>query len=226
MKPCLVCCRRTSCALVAPRNCAFIVTRRVSRATYAPAMDVSVRAIVLKVTDLPGAWKVGAIEPNSKSGDTQISRCLGIPNSDTAQTAYAGSPDFQRGTVTIFSQAYVFNSTAVVAEDLRGYTSPSATGCLAQLFATQTSATNVHITKAALPSTARALKGFRLMGSFDVTQGGRKHSGAFDEVALEKGRVEVSVVIIGPAGATNPAGLMDRATAAIAERLDSPVSAA
>jgi hypothetical protein len=187
---------------------------------------VTVRAIVLKATDLPGTWKVGSIEPNDKSGDNQMTNCLGIPNSDTSQTAYAGSPDFQQGTVVIFSQTTVYTSTAVVGQDLRGYASPNLARCFSQLFATQTSATNVRVARTVLPSSAGALKGFRLGGSFDVTQSGRTHSQVFDEVALAKGRVELNIVVLAPANAPVPSGLMTRATAAIVQRLNSaPVSA-
>jgi hypothetical protein len=182
----------------------------------------TVRDIVLKATDLPGTWKVGPIEPNSNSGDAQMTHCLGIPNSDTSQTAYAGSPDFQQGTVTIFSQTTVYTSTAVVGQDLRGAASPNLARCFSQLFATQVSgATNIRIVRSLLPASAGALKGFRLKGSFTVTQGGRNGSAAFDEVALAKGRIELNVVILEQAGSVLPPGLMERATGAIAQRLNS-----
>jgi hypothetical protein len=186
--------------------------------------SATVRAIVLKATDLPGTWEVGPIEPNSKSGDAQMTHCLGIPNSDNSQTAYAGSPDFSQGAILIFSQTTAYTSTSVVGQDLRGTASPKLARCFSQLFATQVSgATNIHIVKSTLPASASGLKGFRLKGSFTVTQGGRSGTAAFDQVALAKGRVELNVVILQRAASTSvvPPGLMERATAAIAQRLNS-----
>ena len=220
----LAACSSASHAKSAPTTTRASPSTTASRSTSPPGASDSatVRAIVLKATDLPGTWTVGPIEPNSKSGDTQMTHCLGIPNSDTSQTAYAGSPDFQQGTVTIFSQTTVYTSTTVVGQDLRGSASPNLARCFSQLFATQVAgATNIQIVKSTLPVSAGALKGFRLKGSFTVTQGGRNGSAAFDEVALAKGRVELDIVIIQQAGSVLPPGLMERATSAIAQRLNS-----
>ena len=177
-------------------------------------------AIVLRATDLPGVWNAGPVAANDQTGDVQVTRCLGIPNSDADETAYAGSPQFTQGSVQIDSRTTVYNATAIVASDLRGSASPNFVRCEMQLLATASNggAINLHIAKTSLPATAGALHGFRFTGSFDVVQSGKRQRFRFDEVALAHDRVEVSFEII-VMNALLPPGLIDRATAAMTRRL-------
>jgi hypothetical protein len=181
-----------------------------------------VNAIALASTDLPGAWTPGSVQERDNSGDAQMSHCLGIPNSDPAQTAYAGSPRFKQGATEIFSETQAFRSDAVVQSDLGGFRQPQLARCLAQLL-TSSGATNVRISKIALPNTVGALSGFRLTGSLDPPRSSGSGPIVIDEVGLAKGRIETAVHAV-TTDASLPAGALDRAIAALAQKLDDNVS--
>jgi len=178
------------------------------------------QSVVLKASDLPGAWVAGPTVPNDQTGDKQVTQCLGIGNSDLFETAYAGSPQFAQGAVQLDTSTSVYDSAAIVANDLRGATSPKFVSCESQLLASVSNgaATNIHLTKVALPTTAGDLKGFRFTGTFGTVQNGKQETVSFDEVALEHGRVELGIDLVAVNG-TLPAGLMDHVTAALAPRL-------
>jgi hypothetical protein len=178
--------------------------------------------IVLQASDLPGTWVPGPTQPNDKSDDAQITKCLGIPNSDTSQTAYTGSPQFSQRMSEVYSQTTVYTSEGVVESDLRGADAPQLPKCIADS-AQGSGATNVHIAKVAMPSSAGTTPGFHITGSFDVsTPQGVRHI-VLDEVALTKGRVEVNLNT-SEVGAPIPSGLVDHATRALAQRLNATVS--
>jgi hypothetical protein len=180
--------------------------------------QTTANSVVLQASDLPGSWKAGPIDPNSTAGDAQLARCLGIANSDPAETAYAGSPVFTQNTVQITSQTTVYTSASVVQEDLRGASSPQAATCVSQLLTTQLRVTGLQLSKTTLPATAGSLPGFRLTGSFQIKKTGGSETASFDEAALAHGRTEVAIDIVA-VNTAEPVGLMDSATAAIAQRL-------
>jgi hypothetical protein len=179
-----------------------------------------VNALVLRPTDLPGAWLSGPMQPNNTTGDAQTTACLGIPNSDSKQTAYAGSHTFTQGAVHVFSTATAFNSRSVVASDLTVRTNPKLTTCIARNVQATDRGTNVHVTKVALPHTAGALNGFDLIGTATIQTSSGPRPIRFEEVALAKGRIELSANIVS-LGSNVPERLMDRLIAAIAPRLSS-----
>jgi len=189
--------------------------------TVAPSLpdQDTANAVVLQASDLPGSWQAGSIIPNDMSGDPQVSRCLGIPDSDPYETAYTGSPVFTQNSVQITSQTTVYKTGAVVQRDLTGSSTPRLASCEAQLVATETpDVSDVRLAKTALPATAGSLQGFRVTGSFVITQSGKSESASLDEVALAQNRVEVAIEIVVVNGGL-PSGLMDAATGAIARQL-------
>ena len=197
-----------------------------SSTTAVPSAQDQVIAnkVVLRTSDLLGLWTVGPVDPNSTAGDAQVSRCLGIPDSDPDETAYTGSPVFTQtsgaSSIQITSQTSVYNSVTAVQGDLRGRLSPHAATCVAQLLEAELpGVSHVQLSLTPLPATAGTLQGFRLKGSFQVVQSGKLVSSSVDEVALAKDRVEVAIDIV-TMNSPQPAGLMDRATAAIAPRLE------
>jgi hypothetical protein len=179
-----------------------------------------VNAVVLRPSDLPASWLTGPVEPNDTTGDAETTACLGIPNSDSSETAYAGSHAFTLGAVRVFSKATAFSSRSVVVSDLSVTDSPKLTTCVARDLQANAGATNVHIAKVAMPTSAAALNGFHLIGTATVQTASGPRLIGFEEVALEKGRVEVSANITS-LGSNIPAGVMERLTAAIAPRLRS-----
>jgi hypothetical protein len=177
-------------------------------------------SIVLRAADLPGVWVAGPTAVNDQTGDAQVTHCLGIPNSDGDETSYAGSPQFTQSSIQIDTRTLLYNSTAVVQSDLRATASPNFVSCETRLLASATNggATVLHLTKSVLPTTAGTVQGFRFSGSFEANQASKHETISFDEVALAHGRVEVSINI-SAINAPLPAGLMDRATAAMTRRL-------
>ena len=197
---------------------------RTSNTSGAARTDKTIVAsVVLKATDLPGSWNQGAAAENDTSGDAQMARCLGIPNDDESLTAYIGSPEFSKGGTQISARTYAYKSESVVEADLRGADKPQLATCLAAL-ATGQGATNVHVSKTPMPSTAGSLRGFRVTGSLDTTapNGSLAHV-VIDEVALAKGRIETDIDVE-TLERTLPAGLIDRLTAALAQRLEQTAS--
>jgi hypothetical protein len=210
-----------ACSSTPVKGAGTTTTAASSSTTAAPSPQdqATANAVVLHASDLPGSWKAGAIDPNNMSGDPQVSRCLGIPDSDPDETAYTGSPVFTQNSVQITSQTTVYTTAAVVQRDLAGSSSAHAATCVAQLVATEIpDVSDVRLATAALPSTAGTLQGFRLTGSFVITQSGNSQTASVDEVALAKGRIEVAIDIVVMNGGL-PTGLMDAATTAIARQL-------
>ena len=190
--------------------------------TAAPsaADQKTANAVVLSAADLPGSWASGAVAANDDSGDVQTDSCLGIPDSDFDETAYAGSPTLTQNMIQVTSQTTVYTTDAVVAEDLRGSTSPKVQTCLSQLFRSEISGlSDFKYTRAPLPSTAGSLQGFNFTGSFVTGQGSSATEANIDQIGLTRGRVEVAIDII-TQGTAIPAALVAAATGAIAKDLD------
>jgi hypothetical protein len=184
------------------------------------------RSILLQAGDLSGIWHAGEVEAQDQTGDAEMAKCLGIANSDLAQTAYAASHDFDSGTTQISSSTTVFKSASVVAEDVRGVTSDKLEPCFVQQFGSETAsegASNLQLTRAALPTGAGSLRGFHMTGSFDVTSSGKTVHATVEFVGLAKGRVEVELSAVG-IGGTVPPGLVDEATTVLAHRLNANAS--
>jgi hypothetical protein len=174
--------------------------------------------VVLVAGDLAGSWTPGPVQPNDKSGDAQMARCLGVRNSDSGETAYTGSHQFGRGKTRIFSETRLYPSDAIVTSDLHTAHLPREPSCEARA-ATDLGATHVHITQTALPKTAHGLPGIQETGSFEAPPGSPQPGRySVDIVSLFHGRIETSIsesTYLSPV----PPGVMDRATAAIAQRL-------
>jgi hypothetical protein len=193
--------------------------------TAAPATAPSasdqriVDSVVLKVSDLPnGVWKVGPDQTNDETGDTQLSACLGVPNSDLQETAYKGSPQFAQGATEAYSAAHIYSSAALVRSDVSALSKPQFTQCLTRDFETQTGATNVRIVKLALPAALSAYQGFEIDGRANITSGGTFHHLLIGEVGLAKGRIESDVSVVTVDGIP-PIGLVARLGSALAARL-------
>jgi hypothetical protein len=175
-------------------------------------------SITLTASDVPGAWIQGPIQPNDETGDAQTARCLGVPNTDSQQTAYAGSPTFSRIRTRVFAQAVVFRSTASVQSDIGAVKNPRLTRCLAQNLGQHDGATHVELTKIALPPSVRTLTGFQLVGTANIVAQGVVHHMTIDEIGLAKGRIEVSIDAIA-IDSLVPNGLVGRASSALAAKL-------
>jgi hypothetical protein len=177
-------------------------------------------AVVLSSADLPGSWASGAVATNDEAGDVQTDACLGIADSDSDETAYAGSPTLTQNMIQITSQTTVYTTAAVVAEDLRGSTSPKVQTCLRRLFTSEISGlSDFKYNRAPLPSTAGSLQGFNYTGSFVTGQGTSVTEANIDQIGLTRGRIEVAIDII-TQNTTIPATLVAAATGAIARDLN------
>jgi hypothetical protein len=193
-----------------------------SSTTAAPsaADQKTANSVVLSAADLPGSWASGAVTTNDESGDVQTDACLGIADSDDDETAYAGSPTLTQNMIQGTSKTDVYTPTAVVAEDLRGSTSPKVQSCLSQLFRSQIpSLSDFKYTRAPLPSAAGSLQGFNFTGSFVTGQGTSATEANIDQIGLTRGRIEVAIDIITQNTAI-PAALVAAATGAIAKDLN------
>jgi hypothetical protein len=188
--------------------------------------DVLARSIVLQASDLSGIWHAGDVEPQDQTGDAEMAKCLGIADSDLAQTAYAASRDFDNGATQISSSTSVFKTASAVEEDERGVSSDKLVPCFVRAFETDVAsegASNLQLTRAALPAGAGSLHGFHLTGSFDVTSNGQTVHATVDFLGLAKARVEVEVTTVAIGGPVS-AALVDQATTALAHRLNAKVA--
>jgi len=179
-----------------------------------------VAPVVLRATDFPGPWSQGrAVLDTKSSADAQFSRCLGIPNEDADETAFIGSPVLSQGGTHIFSSTYAYRSEAVVLSDVRGLNRSQLTRCLSDLF-TGEGLTNVNLAREPLPTTAGSLTGVHVTGYADPPASSDRPQAVIDFVVLTKGRIETSIFAVTTEPRASFQGLMYRATAAIAERLD------
>jgi hypothetical protein len=173
---------------------------------------------VLLQSDLPGTWQSGPIEENDQSGDAEVSKCLGVPNSDLKETAYAGSHRFTQGNSEIFSKTSVYTSAAVVQTDFQASQSPKLSTCLTQSVE-RDGAKDVHVTKTILPSLPKGMVGFGVT----VSGTGSGGSVVIVQIGLGKGNVEVTLQETSVGGMPPAAGL-SHAADVLEHRLDASVS--
>jgi hypothetical protein len=173
---------------------------------------------VLLQSDLQGDWQSGPVQENDQSGDAELSKCLGIPDSDSKETAYAGSHRFTQGNTEIYSQATVYSSAEVVRSDFQGIQSPKLTTCLTQS-AERAGVSQVHVTKAILQSLPQGMVGFVLT----VSGVGNGTSVVIMQMGLGKGNVEVTLHQTSVGGSPPVPGL-SHAADVLERRLDAGVS--
>jgi hypothetical protein len=173
---------------------------------------------VLLQSDLQGTWQAGPVQENDQSGDAEVSKCLGVPNSDLKETAYAGSHRFTQGNSEVFSKTTVYTSAAVVQTDFQAIQSPKLSTCLTQSVE-RDGAKDVHVTKANLPSLPKGMVGF------GVTVSGTGNGGSvvIVQIGLGKGNVEVTLQETS-VGGTPPAVGLSHAADVLEHRLDANVS--
>jgi hypothetical protein len=137
---------------------------------HTPVDMAKARAIVLRASDLTGAWRSEAPGPDEPV------RCKGfqIDEHDLVETGDADSRVFRRETLVVFSSASLYGTTAMAASSWKRAVRPGLSGCLAELAERDLSDPGITVrTKSAVrlafprlaPATVRYRIVFTLTGS-------------------------------------------------------------